>query len=107
MKKVFQVAFLFFILSGFSKLFAQPGCPAVNAGSDVTIPCGQTCTTLTATAFSAATTTAYTVGQISYNPPFAFNTGTQVLVATDDLWSGVINLPFNFCFFGNTYNQII
>ena len=26
---------------------------------------------------------------------------------TDDVWSNVINLPFTFCFFGNTYNQLV
>ncbi|HWB62584.1 MAG TPA: SprB repeat-containing protein, partial [Chitinophagales bacterium] len=108
MKNVLRAAALVILLAGFSSTFAQfPGCPAVSTATQVTIPCGQTCTTLTANAFSAAATTSYNVGAISYAPPFTFTQGTPILVATDDLWSGVINLPFNFCFFGNTYNKII
>ncbi|HLP18907.1 MAG TPA: hypothetical protein VK174_01325, partial [Chitinophagales bacterium] len=95
-----------------AKLYAQfPGCPSVNIAQGtngvLVLPCGQTCTNLTATAFAGAQSTSYTVSSIPYTPPFPFNTGTQILVNTDDIWSGVISLPFNFCFFGNTYNRII
>ncbi len=107
MKKIL----LLLVVSGLffaSNVSAQfPGCPAVSTATNVTIPCGQTCTNLTANAFAGAQTTSYSVTAIPYTPPFAFNTGTQVLVNTDDLWSGVINLPFQFCFFGNTYSQVI
>jgi hypothetical protein len=74
--------------------YSQPGCPAVNAGSDVVLGCGQTCTTLHATAFAGATTTAYTVSPIPYNPPFPFNAGIPILVNQDDAWSDTIDLPF-------------
>ena len=107
MKNILRVVILVFILSGFANLQAQPGCPEVNTASNVTIPCGQTCATLTATAFSGATTTSYSVAPITYAPPFAFNSGTAVLVAIDDRWSSAINLPFNFCFYGNTFNSAI
>ncbi len=107
MKKLLRFPVLFIIISASAELFAQPGCPAVNAGPDVIMPCGQTCTTLTATPFAAAATTSYTVGQIPYAPPFPFNAGTNILVAIDDVWGNVINLPFNFCFFGNVYNQLV
>ena len=82
-------------------------CPQVHINNNVSIPCSQTCTNLIASVFSAAQTTAYTVGQITYAPPFAFNTGTQVLIGIDDKWSNVITIPFNFCFFGQAYNQIV
>ncbi len=94
-----------------ARLYAQPGCPSVNIAQGTngvyTMPCGQTCANLTATAFGGAQSTSYTVSSIPYSPPFPFNTGTPIIVATDDIWSGVINLPFNFCYFGNTYNRII
>lgn len=83
------------------------GCPSVVTNNNVTIPCGQACTTLTATAFSAAQTTSYTVGQIAYAPPSPYNVGTPILVSVDDRWSNTINLPFNFCFFGNTYGAVV
>lgn len=91
-----------------TQTFAQfPGCPAVSTATNVTIPCGQTCTNLFANAFAGAQTTSYSVGSIPYAPPFPFNTGTQIIVNTDDVWSSVINLPFPFCFFGNNYSSIV
>lgn len=58
--------------------------------------------------FAAAfkTNAQYTVLPIPYNP-YPYDTGTNVLVNTDDIWSSVINLPFNFFFYGNNYNQIV
>lgn len=112
MKNILRAAIAVFGIVLCSRVSAQlPGCPAIEiagAASGVyTIPCGQTCTTLSATAFSGAQTTSYRVDSIAYAPPFAFNAGTPILVQTDDEWSNVINLPFNFCFFGNTYNRIV
>jgi hypothetical protein len=85
---------------------AQPGCPAVNAGTDVALPCGTNCTNLTATAFQTGATTAYGVSQIAYTP-FSYTAGTPILVNIDDVWSSTINLPFTFCFFGNAYTQVV
>lgn len=49
----------------------------------------------------------YSVTSIPYNP-YPFNTGTAVLVNIDDVWSSVINLPFDFYFFiGSNYNQLV
>lgn len=85
---------------------AQPGCPDVDAGSNVTIPCSTNCTNLTATYFETGNTTTYGVSQIAYTP-FAYNAGNPILVNIDDIWSNVINLPFTFCFFGQSYNQVV
>ncbi len=95
-----------------SQVFAQPGCPAVtipqkDVNGNYPLPCGATCGTLTAVPFAGAQTTDYSVSPIAYAPPFAFNTGTQVLVNTDDTWSQSIALPFRFCFFGNGYTNVI
>lgn len=83
---------------------AQPGCPTVNAGPDINLPCSQPCTTLNATYFQTGSTSNYTVGQIPYTP-FPYTGGTAVLVNIDDTWSNAIPLPFTFCFFGQPYNQ--
>ncbi|MCW5908740.1 MAG: gliding motility-associated C-terminal domain-containing protein [Chitinophagales bacterium] len=85
---------------------AQPGCPSISAGSNVTLPCGTTCTNLTATYFQAGNTTTYTVSQIPYTP-FSYTGGTSVLVNQDDIWSCPISLPFTFCYFGQSYNQFV
>lgn len=86
---------------------AQPGCPAVNAGNNVTLPCGVSCANLTATSFPSGNTTSYSVASFPYSNVFSYTTGTSILVNQDDIWSGVINLPFTFCFFGNAYTQLI
>ena len=85
---------------------AQPGCPAINPGNNVSLPCGTNCTTLRATPFDAGSTTSYEVSAIAYTP-FSYTAGTSVLVNIDDIWGSVINLPFNFCFFGHVYDQAV
>lgn len=107
MKKIILLTLTCSVLFTINMFGQFPGCPAVSTATNVTIPCGQTCTNLTANAFAGAQTTTYGVSSIPYSPPFSFNTGTQVLINIDDRWSSVINLPFSFCYFGNTYSQII
>ena len=53
-----------------------------------------------------ATTTSYVVENIPYEP-LPFNVGIAQTVAIDDRWSNVVNMNFNFCFYGNTYNQLV
>lgn len=106
--KLFTTRLAFFMLFSLPEaVFAQfPGCPAVDAGSDQTLTCNQPCATLTATPFNAGATTSYNVSSIPHTPPIAYNEagGTGVSVGTDDVWSPAISLPFNFCYFGVSYN---
>ncbi len=89
------------------QLIAQaPGCPNIDAGPDQNINCVGNAQ-LNATVLHTGETNTYAVSSIPYTPPYPFNTGTPILVNVDDTWSGVLNLPFNFCFFGNTYNQVV
>jgi len=88
-------------------LQAQPGCPSVEAGNNITLDCGTNCTTLNASCLATGATTTYTVSSIPYAPPYAYNTGTPILVNIDDTWSSAITLPFTFCFYGTPYTQII
>ncbi len=93
-----------------------PGCPNVSAtpadgnltveNDTVVLDCGETCTQLDASFLATGATTDYNVESITYNPPFSFTGGTRLFVGEDDVYSDAINLPFNFCFYGNTYNQI-
>ncbi len=101
-----SVGFLFAVLLSVNIISAQPGCPAVDAGSNVSLPCGTNCTNLSATTFPSGNTTSYSVAPIAYTP-FSYTAGTSILVNIDDIWSDVINLPFTFCFFGNAYNQVV
>lgn len=106
MKRYYTAFLLIFLAYGHS-LFAQPGCPNISAGPDQSLSCTSPCTSLTATYLATGATTSYTVSSIPYTPPYPFNTGNPILVSTDDLWSGVVPLPFTFCFFGNSYNQVV
>ena len=91
-----------------SVLYSQgPGCPNVNAGADATVDCTNTCVDLTASYLQTGETDIYGVTSIPYAPPFSFTgLANPISVNTDDVWSSVINLPFDFCFFGDDYNQI-
>lgn len=103
------VTALLCILFAVTHSFAQfPGCPAIDAGVDQVLPCTAPCTNLTATPFHTGATTTYTVGSIPHSPPIAYNQagGTAVSVNTDDVWSPIINLPFNFCYYGVNYNTV-
>lgn len=86
-----------------------PGCPSVDAGSDVSLDCYTPCTNLVATPFNVGATTSYTVQSIPHTPPISYTEpgGTGVSVGTDDVWSPAINLPFDFCFYGQTYNNCV
>jgi len=94
------------LLSNF--ILAQaPGCPGIDAGADINLDCSSNCTTLTASVLEVGTTSTYSVSSIPFSPPYSFNLGTPTIVGTDDIWGNVITIPFDFCFFGNNYNQIV
>lgn len=93
------------VLSALTSLAQFPGCPNVDVGPDQTLPCTQNCVNLTANVFHAGATSTYTVASIPHAPPISYTQagGTAVSVNTDDVWSPIINLPFPFCYYGNTY----
>lgn len=95
-------------LVGFQMTHAQgPGCPSIDVGSDQNLDCSTNCTDLNATLLNTGETSTYEVSSIPYAPPAPFTGGTQLFVNIDDTWSEVIDLPFNFCFYGNMYSQIV
>jgi len=81
-------------------------CPSVNAqvatGPSTTI-CQGNCASLTATVTPVNETTNYSVGSIPFAPQSTV--GATSVVLSDDSQAGPFNIGFNFCFFGNTYNQ--
>jgi hypothetical protein len=66
------------------------------------------CVSLEATYLQLGQTTNYTAQTIPYAPPYQFKClQNPVNVSVDDKWSQIINLPFNFCFYGNNYNKCL
>ncbi len=108
---VVAMLFAFGVSNGLLAQNAPTGCPSIYpagtvSGLDTTIQCGG-CLWLHADVVATATTANdYTVSSILYNPPFSFSAGTQLTGFTDDHYIQVMNLPFNFCFYGSTYSQI-
>lgn len=92
-------------------------CPSVTSGGlglngapPQTVACNATasCVDLEATYPAYYQTTTYTVSQIPYAPPYQFSClANPVSVNVDDVWSSTVNLPFNFCFYGNSYNKCL
>jgi gliding motility-associated-like protein len=101
----FSFLFLFFISN--IAVAQGPGCPNVDAGPDIDLDCGIDCVDLTASFLQTGETTSYDVTSITYAPPFPFTGGTPVSANTDDVWSPAIPIPFDFCFFGETYSELI
>ncbi|RDK89350.1 hypothetical protein C8D94_1011236, partial [Marinirhabdus gelatinilytica] len=112
MKKQYPTTFVYtFILIIFASLSAVaqgPGSLFVDAGPDQTATCGNPCVDITATFLETFDTSGqnYTVDPIAYTPPFPFDgLANSINIATDDVWSPVDTLPFEFCFFGSLENE--
>ena len=83
-----------------------PGCPNIQV-EDAIVDCNNPCVDLTATFLQTGETSSYEVSSINYAPPYPFTGGTSAFVGIDDIFSNVIQIPFDFCFYGNTYNQLV
>jgi hypothetical protein len=82
----------------------------LNGADPVAVTCfaTNTCTNLEAIYPDYNDTTSYSVATIPYAPPYQYNCLTNpISVNVDDVWSNTISLPFNFCYYGNTYNKVL
>ncbi len=120
-KRLITLLFIVVNLLTTSASYAQgPGCPNVNAGADASVDCTNTCVDLTASYLQTGETDIYRISSIPYAPPFPYTgLANPISVNQDDEWFGEmptglpgdplvppIDLPFDFCFFGDVYNQI-
>lgn len=82
-------------------------CSIIYAGEDVTIGCEES-TDLTANyhLFGQDTNT-YTINALDSCPLPTTVGGTPTSLDIDDRWSEVIDIGFEFCFFGDTYTQLL
>lgn len=88
---------------------ALTGGLGLNGANPPAVACsGSTCVNLEATYLQVNQPTTYTVTSIPYAPPYQFSClQNPVSVNIDDRWSPVINLPFDFCFFGNNFTKCL
>ena len=100
--RIFNFAFFLFLLCYCQFTYSQ--CFPIDAGTDEILDCNS-CTDLELTYVDLRATNTYEVESIPHNPPINYNQagGTAVSVNIDDQWSGAINLPFPFCFYGNVF----
>lgn len=74
-----------------------------------TISCGASCTNLNFQVPHLKSTEDYAITTIPYTPfPYVVATGTEDLTLyNDDIYSGVQTLPFTFCFYDSSYNNVV
>jgi gliding motility-associated-like protein len=86
-------------------------CSVLEVSDDTEVGCyGGPCTEISANLGfdligGGADTSSYTISNV--NCPLEIEPGTPVSVNIDDRWSSVIDMTFDFSFFGNTYNQLL
>lgn len=99
-----------------NRAFAQgvKGCPYIEVRAtdlespnlDTTLHCGE-CVVLKAKANATPINTSdYSVMSIPYIPPVSFNAGRVLSLTGDDYYADTLKLPFDFCFYGNTYTAV-
>jgi gliding motility-associated-like protein len=87
----------------------NPATTFTIANRNIILPCGTSCTTITAQVPHIKQTTGYVITNPGY-VPFAYTTpgGTEVpQIYIDDTWSPAITPGFPFCFYGNTYSSLL
>lgn len=116
-RKIF--AFVFVLSIGAAAAWAQilEGCPSINpyelgtGNTEVYRDCANINEGVTFVANAVATAASaddYTVMSIPYAPPYGYTAGNRIFAnATDDTWGEVLDLPFTFCYYGNTYDQVV
>jgi len=112
MNKLYFIVFasLFAIICSKQNLYGQiqqtyPASPYIFIGNDTIISLGDSIN-LSASFFATNETSSYNVTPIIYSPPVPFSVGIQ-LGAIDDMWSSVLDLSFNFCFYNTYYHDVI
>ena len=84
-------------------------CSIVYAGEDSSICTDDDATTTLTASYHilGQDTSAYEITSVNNCEFPSFLGGTPTSVETDDEWSDVIDIGFDFCFFGGTYNQLL
>lgn len=113
MKKLFAILIF---LGGITLNKAQ-SCPSlavtdVLGNESVYVDCDYplingTCLNLVATFPEIRNATSYQVASVPFTPYIPFNSGTPLNANFDDIYAEKVVLPFNFCFFGQYYDEVV
>jgi gliding motility-associated-like protein len=105
----FKWVFLLVAVVCTSAFAQQPACPSIDAqvatGPSTNVCNGQ-CATLVASLTPINQTNTYVVTSIPYYS-YPYAGGTLAVNNVDDGFGPLITLPFNFCYWGNSYNQLV
>lgn len=79
------------------------------ANRNINLPCSQACTSFSAQVPHIKQTDDYVITRPAYIPfPYTTTTGNELTsIYTDDVFSGLLNISFPFCFYGASYNTLI
>ncbi|MVO10875.1 hypothetical protein GOQ30_17015, partial [Flavobacterium sp. TP390] len=108
MKKILPFFILITILT-FNNVFSQ-ATPYVDVIPPVAVCNSGDCVDLLADYLETEITNTYRVESIPYLPPASFTPLSDSFVfdsSQDDRWSSTFTLPFDFCFYGQYYNQVL
>ena len=102
-----------FLLAFFNSWSQNPATVFTIPNRNITLPCGTTCTQITAVVPNIKQTDNYVMTSMPYLP-FAYRTTAGVDVRTlipstfyDDWWTQKIPITFPFCFYGITYPTLL
>ena len=103
--KVFAVLGFVFLFS--KEIVAQNCIPTNINGAVINRDCSQICNALTFQIPHIKSSSDYTLVTTPYAPyPYNTPTGaTDIALYNDDQYSNLINLPFTFCFYGQSYTS--
>lgn len=115
MKKylLFYLSYLVFAVSGLQaqQTYVLPKITDSQGNENPVIDCNYplngNCLSLSTTYPKIFDTSTYQVSSEDYKPIVAFNEGTALNANADDLFLNKIVIPFNFCFFGQSYNEVV
>ena len=109
MRRLLRTLLFFVWLLQSIQVSAQSGFSTGLDDSVINIPCSKTCYDLSLQIPHLKSTKDYLVSAIPYTP-FAYTTpgGNEVSnIYGDDLYSSVIPMPFNFCFYDSVFSELV
>jgi gliding motility-associated-like protein len=100
--------FPFLVCLGTTGAYSQ-SCTSSNNGTVINLACGVNCGNVNLPVPDLKTTSTYTVTSIAY-APYAYTTpgGNELTsIYVDDVYSPVIDMGFNFCFYDTVFNKCV